>query len=142
MLVMSAVRESKPRSARGFKKRSIFAEVIEGFDALAARRAFKARQDVQQVRGRPAQRLRPREIEMLRGHLALSRRVFAAYFQTSERTLSRWERGLVEPNAQAVVLIRLLQRYPDMIGRVAEVGKRTSRHERDSRLVGVPSGGT
>ncbi len=48
----------------------------------------------------------------------LSRGLFANYLRTNARTLENWEQGRAKPNAQAALLIRLVQRYPDMIGRL------------------------
>jgi putative transcriptional regulator len=45
--------------------------------------------------------------------------VFAAYLRTRVRTLENWEQGRAKPNAQAALLIRLVQRYPDTVERLA-----------------------
>ncbi len=62
-----------------------------------------------------------REILKLRQELNMSRGVFAAYLRTNVRTLENWEQGRARPNAQAALLIRLVQRFPDTIGRLAEI---------------------
>ena len=43
----------------------------------------------------------------------LSRGLFAGYLRTNVRTLENWEQGRAKPNAQAALLIRMVQRYPD-----------------------------
>jgi len=53
--------------------------------------------------------------------LQLSRPVLAHYLRTNPRTLENWEQGRAKPNAQAALLIRLVERYPDTVERLAEV---------------------
>jgi putative transcriptional regulator len=67
------------------RKRDLFAELTEGFDALADRRAGKRT---------------PR---------------------TNVRTLENWEQGRARPNAQAALLIRLVQRFPDTVQLLAKI---------------------
>ena len=55
----------------------------------------------------------------LRERLNLSRAVFAMYLRTNPRTLENWEQGRARPNAQAATLIRLIERYPDTLERLA-----------------------
>jgi putative transcriptional regulator len=57
----------------------------------------------------------------LRRGLKMSRGLFAAYLRTNVRTLENWEQGRARPNAQAALLIRLVQRFPDTISRLAEI---------------------
>jgi putative transcriptional regulator len=54
----------------------------------------------------------------VRESMNLSRGLFASYLRTNARTLENWEQGRAKPNAQAALLIRLLQRFPDTIGRL------------------------
>ena len=53
--------------------------------------------------------------------LNLSRALFAGYLRTNVRTLENWEQGRAQPNAQAALLIRLVQRFPDTVNRLAEI---------------------
>ena len=55
------------------------------------------------------------------GGLGLSRAVFARYLRTNPRTLENWEQGRAKPNAQAALLIRLVEKYPDTVQRLAPV---------------------
>lgn len=55
----------------------------------------------------------------LREQMHLSRAVFARYLHINERTLENWEQGRAKPNAQAAVLLRLVQKYPDTVERLA-----------------------
>jgi putative transcriptional regulator len=47
--------------------------------------------------------------------------VLARYLRTNPRTLENWEQGRARPNAQAALLIRLVERYPDTVERLASV---------------------
>ncbi len=38
-------------------------------------------------------------------------------YRINVRTLENWEQGRAKPNAQAALLIRMLQRFPDTIRR-------------------------
>jgi len=61
------------------------------------------------------------EILALRRRFNISRAVFARYLRTNERTLENWEQGRARPNAQAAVLIRMMESYPDTVDRLAGI---------------------
>ena len=102
-------------------KRNLFAELQEGFEALAEERKGKRTLRTHEVEIRPAPEVTAEEIIALREHLNLSRPVLARYLRTNPRTLENWEQGRAHPNAQAALLIRLVQRYPDTVDRLATV---------------------
>ncbi len=102
-------------------KRDIFAELIEGFDALAAERQGKKTLRHHKVAARPVPPVTPSEIVTLRNTLGMSRTVMAHYLRTNDRTLENWEQGRSKPNMQACMLIRLVEKYPDMLERLASV---------------------
>ncbi len=103
------------------KKRNLFAEIAEGFDALADERAGKRTLRTHEVSMKPAPEVSANELLALRERLHLSRPVFASYLRTNPRTLENWEQGRAKPNAQAALLIRLVERYPDTVERLAAV---------------------
>lgn len=103
------------------KKRDLFAELSEGFDALAEQRTGKRTLRTHTVKAKPAPRISARELAKLRRDLNLSRGLFAGYLRTNVRTLENWEQGRAKPNAQAALLIRLVQRFPDTVNRLAEI---------------------
>lgn len=103
------------------KKRNLFDELTEGFDALKDRRAGKRTLRTHVVKAKPAPRITPRELAKVREDLNLSRGLFAGYLRTNVRTLENWEQGRAKPNAQAALLIRLVQRFPDTVNRLAEI---------------------
>ena len=103
------------------KKRDLFSELLEGFDALAQQRAGKRTLRTHTVKLKPAPKIRPRELAKLRKDMNLSRGLFAGYLRTNVRTLENWEQGRAKPNAQAALLIRMVQRYPDTVRRLVEI---------------------
>ncbi len=102
-------------------KRTLFAELTEGFDALSAERAGKVTLRSHIVESQPAPAVSATELVELRQRLNLSRGVFARYLRTNERTLENWEQGRAKPNAQAALLIRLVERFPDTMERLAAI---------------------
>lgn len=114
--------KAKKRIARpATKTRDLFAELDEGLKALAEDRQGKRtlRSHVVELKAPP--RISPRQLVALREELNLSRALFAAYLRTNVRTLENWEQGRARPNAQAALLIRLVERYPDTVQRLAAV---------------------
>ncbi len=103
------------------KKRNLYAELAEGFEALAEERVGKRTLRTHVVEAKPAPEVTAAELQALRERLHLSRPVLAHYLRTNPRTLENWEQGRAKPNAQAALLIRLVERYPDTVDRLAMV---------------------
>jgi putative transcriptional regulator len=103
------------------KKRDLFSELTEGLEALAEARAGKRTLRTYTVKLKPAPKITPRELTKVRRDMNLSRGLFAGYLRTNVRTLENWEQGRAKPNAQAALLIRMVQRYPDTVHRLAEI---------------------
>ena len=103
------------------KKRNLFAELAEGFEALADQRAGKQTLRTHKLEVHPAPEVSAEELVTLRERLRLSRPVFAGYLRTNPRTLENWEQGRAKPNAQAALLIRLVEKFPDTVERLATV---------------------
>jgi len=101
--------------------RSLFAEVAEGMTALADTRLGKRTLRTHTVEFKPAPALTPRDLRRIRSNLKISRAIFAAFLRTNVRTLENWEQGRATPNAQAVLLIRLVKRFPDTVERLAVI---------------------
>lgn len=103
------------------RKRDLFAELTEGFDALEAQRTGKRTLRTHSVRAKPVPKVTARELRKVREDLNLSRGLFAGYLRTNTRTLENWEQGRAKPNAQAALLIRLVQRFPETVRQLAEI---------------------
>jgi putative transcriptional regulator len=102
-------------------KRNLFAELVEGFDALAEERTGKRTLRTHKLEAQAVPEVTAEELVTLRERLHLSRPVFAGYLRTNPRTLENWEQGRAKPNAQAALLIRLVEKFPDTVERLAVV---------------------
>lgn len=113
------------RSPKAKKKRrperSLFAELSEGMEALADARRGKRTLRTHGVEFKPAPTITPQDLIRVRQRLKISRALFAVYLRTNVRTLENWEQGRAKPNAQAVLLINLVKRYPDTVQRLANI---------------------
>ncbi len=103
------------------KKRNLYAELSEGIDALSNAREGKRTLRTHKLEVNPAPDVTAEEVLALRERLHLSRQVFAHYLRTNPRTLENWEQGRAKPNAQAALLIRLVEKFPDTVERLAAV---------------------
>ena len=101
--------------------RNLFDELNEGFAALKSEREGKITLKHHTVEKKPELTITPEELLSLRERLHLSRNVFARYLRINERTLENWEQGRAKPNAQAAILIRLVEHYPDTVERLAAI---------------------
>ncbi len=68
-----------------------------------------------------ALRIEADEIVSIRESLGLSQAVFAAYLHAKKRTYQKWEQGAAKPNEQAVTLLRLVERSPDLLATIARL---------------------
>ena len=102
-------------------KRDLFSELVDGFKALADERSGKRTLRTHKVEILPVAIVSAKELVSLRERLHLSRAVFASYLRTNPRTLENWEQGRAKPNAQAALLIRLVEKFPDTVSRLAQV---------------------
>ncbi|OCX93861.1 MAG: transcriptional regulator [Pseudomonas sp. CO183] len=100
-------------------KRDIFAELVEGFEALADERQGKVTLRSHKAQLNELPEVSADELVGIRQQLNMSRPVFAMYLRTNARTLENWEQGRAKPNAQAVTLIRLVQKYPETVEHLA-----------------------
>lgn len=103
------------------KKRNLFDEISEGLTALSEERSGKRTLRTHAVKFRPAPSITARELAKVRRDMNLSRALFAGYLRTNVRTVENWEQGRAKPNAQAALLIRLVQRYPETVNRLADI---------------------
>lgn len=101
------------------KKRNLFAELKEGFQELAAAREGKTT-----LRSTTVETIHPAdasaaELKTVREALHLSQAVMARRLRTNHRTYQNWEQGKSKPNAQAALLIKLVNKYPETLERLA-----------------------
>jgi putative transcriptional regulator len=114
---MKTTRPTKTRAPR----RDLFAELMEGVEALAEERQGTRTLRTHAVALNPPPAMAPKELIRVRKELKLSRGLFASCLRINSRTLENWEQGRAKPNAQAALLIRLVKRRPDLVAVLAEV---------------------
>jgi putative transcriptional regulator len=88
---------------------------------MAAQREGKITLRQNTVEDKPAPEVSAQEIVALRGKLHMSQTVFARRIRTSPSTLRNWEQDKSKPNAQAALLIKLVEKFPDMVDRLGTV---------------------
>jgi putative transcriptional regulator len=103
------------------KKRDLFDEISEGFEALEQERQSKLTLRRHAVERRPVEALSSIELVATREKLKMSQGVFAHYLRVPVRTLQNWEQGRGQPNDQAALLIRMVDQYPDTLERLEEI---------------------
>ncbi|MFL6708053.1 MAG: helix-turn-helix domain-containing protein [Massilia sp.] len=100
-------------------KRNIFDELMGGFDALDQAREGKLTLKRYKVEARPAPAMTPACVKAVRTKLGVSQPVFARQLRTEARTVANWEQGVSKPNAQAAILMKLVERHPDLLEEIA-----------------------
>src|ERR1700739_3045292 len=102
-------------------KRKIFAELMEGVEAMARHRQGKLTLRSYRVEPAPLPAVNSRFIRETRKRMHCSRAVFARKLRINVRTLEKWEQGRAKPNPQAAALVLLVRRYPDTLERLEEL---------------------
>lgn len=100
-------------------KRNIFSEVMEGFDALENEREGKVTLKTTVSEHRPLPEVSAEEVRQLRARLKMSQPAFARQLRIEERTVADWEQGLSRPDAHATILLRLVERHPELLQEIA-----------------------
>jgi putative transcriptional regulator len=100
-------------------KRDLFADLMEGFDALEEARQGKRTLRTTEVEDKPAPAMTPGDVRALRESLRVSQPVFARQLRTEVRTIKNWEQGISKPNDQAAILLKLIERDPTLLDRIA-----------------------
>lgn len=95
-------------------KRNLFAELTEGFEALAKEREGKVTLRRFHVELDPVS-IQPEEIKAVRQSVHASQAVMARRLRVNPRTYQNWEQGTAKPNAQAAVLMRLVEKHPETL---------------------------
>jgi putative transcriptional regulator len=102
-------------------KRNLFEELNEGFNALKDERQGKVTLKQHRLEKVSTPTVTSFDLLNLRQKLNVSQAVLAQYLRTNKRTLENWEQGRAKPNAQAAVLIKMVEKYPDTIERLGMV---------------------
>lgn len=100
-------------------KRNSSVELLSGVQDMKDERNSNLALRFATVKTRIAPQVTGKELMQLRGRLHVSQAVFARYLRTTVRTVERWEQGKARPNAQAALLIKLIEKYPETIAHLA-----------------------
>ena len=88
---------------------------------MADERAGKQTLRTVELEMKPIMKVSAGELLAMRERLHMSRPVLARYLRTNPRTLENWEQGRAKPNAQAALLIRMVEQFPDTVERLAKL---------------------
>ncbi|MFM0366535.1 helix-turn-helix domain-containing protein [Paraburkholderia sediminicola] len=102
-------------------KRNLFAELKEGMAELAAEREGKVTLRKVDVEIPDVVQVSAEEIKTVREAVHASQAVMARRLRVNQRTYQNWEQGKAKPNAQAAVLIKLVEKYPDTLAMLASL---------------------
>ncbi|MBA3846280.1 MAG: helix-turn-helix domain-containing protein [Planctomycetes bacterium] len=61
-------------------------------------------------------------VRRIRSRVHMSQEVFARCLHTSRRTIEKWEQGSSSPTGTAAALLALLDKHPEYVAELAEVG--------------------
>lgn len=100
-------------------KRDIFADLMEGFDALEGARQGKVTLRSTEVEFQAPPEMTPEKVRAVRKKLHVSQPVFARSLRTRPQTVKNWEQGVSKPNDQAAILLALIDRNPKLLDEIA-----------------------
>ena len=106
------------------KKRNVFDELVQGFDDLKAEREGKITLKSTALEAPQPITISAAQITAIRERLNYSQGVFAALLRTKVSTLQNWEQDRAKPNAQAALLLKLVESAPeDILGKLSALGE-------------------
>lgn len=113
-------------------KRNVFAELMEGVDAMQQRREGKVTLRTHKIEARKTEHAPGAEYFVaVREKFNVSRSVWADMLRVSPRTVEKWEQG-GQVSPLAATFVELVEQYPDTIERLQTLPKRIPRRIRAS----------
>lgn len=103
------------------KKRDIFGELVDGMKAWGEANRGKRTLKTECLTLNREAGLSPAQLKQIREKLNISQAVFAHYLQTALTTYQNWEQGRAKPNKQAILLIKLVEKDPLTLERLANL---------------------
>ncbi len=100
------------------KSRNLFDEISESFDAFKEHSQGKITLKTTELESLPEPKITGSEIKHIRERLNVSRAVMATMLRISSRKLEKWEQGISSPSPEAAILIKLVNKHPDMVARI------------------------
>lgn len=95
--------------------RDLFSELKEGMRTWGSYNNGKVTLREHKISSKNKIELTPTQIKSIRDELNISQAVFAHYLHAGVTTYQNWEQGKAKPNAQAVLLLRLVQQNPQAL---------------------------
>ena len=102
-------------------KRNLFEELKQSLEDVQDYEQGKITLKSTTIKPQERKILEPSEIRAIRDKYNMSRAVFANFLHISTRTLEKWELGTSRPNEQAITLLALTEKYPDMFERLETI---------------------
>jgi putative transcriptional regulator len=123
-------------------KRNLFAELMEGVDAMKAHREGKVTLRTHTVAAPEIKTSPGAEFFVAaREKFNVSRAVWANMLRVSPRTVEKWEQG-GQVSPLAATFVELVSRYPDTIERLRTLPRRVPRTSRGMRSTGADRSST
>lgn len=100
---------------------TLYEDLVEGLTLAKAHLEGKITLKSETVEYQEPVSLTPEEIKAIREKLNLSQAVFAHRLRTSVRTYQNWEQGRTKPNAQAVLLLKMVNQSPKTFEKIVSI---------------------
>lgn len=101
-------------------KRNLFEELKQGIEEICAHQQGKITLTGYTLTRPEPLEMQAEEIKAIREGLNLSQALFALKLRTSVRTYQGWEQGKSKPNQQAMLLLRMVQKDPQLFEQIAD----------------------
>ncbi|OOF47927.1 helix-turn-helix domain-containing protein [Rodentibacter trehalosifermentans] len=102
-------------------KRNLFNELMTGLKEIQAHQKGEIELPSYTLSRPEPLEMKASEIKAIRESLKLSQSMFAQKLRTSVRTYQGWEQGKSKPNQQAMLLLRMVERSPQIFEELARV---------------------
>lgn len=102
-------------------KRTVFSDLMEGFDALEEARQGKVTLRTTDVEFKAPPEMTPEKVRAVRKKLHVSQPVFASRLRIKPQTVKNWEQGIAKPNDQAAILLALIDRHLTLLDEIASL---------------------
>ena len=120
-------------------KRDIFAELMEGVEAMKAHREGKITLRTHKVEVSKAEKSPDAKFFVAaREKFNVSRAVWADMLRVSPRTVEKWEQG-GQVSPLAATFVELVAQYPDTIERLQTLPRHVARPARRKQVAGAPA---
>lgn len=102
------------------KNSTLFEDLKQGLEEIIAFQEGKITLKTETLERPEPLTINANEIKAIREALNLSQAVFAFKLRTSVRTYQGWEQGKSKPNQQATLLLKMVQKSPQLFEQIAK----------------------